>query len=274
MKASLLKQIMLVLMFGFSLALTNCASTSQQDEEYLEQGEQELASTDTEEYEQQGEATESNEDEMTAEDDGAVESPVEEIVEDEMTASTSDETEELVPEVVEETEMAASGETAEKTETWQAKATPATDNGWTEASSFEYTIVKGDTLTEVAQKVYGAASKWKTIAQASSVTNPDFILTGHVLKIPLINDTARQFSSTYTPTHTASNTAVRSGTTEATELVKIIVKKGETLSSIAQAELGNSAAWATIYEDNKANIPDPNRLTVGQVLNVRRAQAH
>jgi nucleoid-associated protein YgaU len=45
------------------------------------------------------------------------------------------------------------------------------------------------------------------------------------------------------------------------------VVSGDSLSSIAKAELGDSAHWKALYEANKELIgDDPNRLRIGQTL--------
>lgn len=44
------------------------------------------------------------------------------------------------------------------------------------------------------------------------------------------------------------------------------VKKGDTLSSIAQKLLGSSSKWTAIYEANRDTIKNPNMIYVGQVL--------
>jgi nucleoid-associated protein YgaU len=55
-----------------------------------------------------------------------------------------------------------------------------------EAGEQVYTVVKGDTLSAIAQRFYGKASLWKRIHQANTdqISNPDLIRPGQVLKIP------------------------------------------------------------------------------------------
>jgi len=43
-----------------------------------------------------------------------------------------------------------------------------------------------------------------------------------------------------------------------------IIQKGDTLSKIAQAQLGKAHRWKYLYELNKNRIKDPNKLRVGQ----------
>ena len=47
-----------------------------------------------------------------------------------------------------------------------------------------YTVVRGDTLWDIAVKEYSDGYKWSTIAQANSLTNPDLIFSGNVLVLP------------------------------------------------------------------------------------------
>lgn len=49
-----------------------------------------------------------------------------------------------------------------------------------------YTVVKGDTLSRIAKQFYGDANKWRKIfaANGDTITNPDLIHPGQILKIP------------------------------------------------------------------------------------------
>ena len=49
-----------------------------------------------------------------------------------------------------------------------------------------YTVQKGDTLSEIAQKQYGAASEYRKIFEANrdTLSDPDKIRPGQVLKLP------------------------------------------------------------------------------------------
>jgi nucleoid-associated protein YgaU len=54
------------------------------------------------------------------------------------------------------------------------------------AAQRTYTVAKGDTLSAIAQREYGAASKWRAIYEANrdQISNPDRIKPGQVLVIP------------------------------------------------------------------------------------------
>ena len=47
-----------------------------------------------------------------------------------------------------------------------------------------YTIEKGDNLWNIAVRAYGDGFSWTRIAKANSLSNPDLIFSGNVLKIP------------------------------------------------------------------------------------------
>ena len=46
------------------------------------------------------------------------------------------------------------------------------------------------------------------------------------------------------------------------------VKPGDTLSGIAKNELGNANAYMKIFEANRDQLTDPNKIKPGQVLNI------
>jgi nucleoid-associated protein YgaU len=49
-----------------------------------------------------------------------------------------------------------------------------------------YTVVSGDSLSKIAKREYGDASKWRAIYEANrdQIKNPDLIHPGQVLNIP------------------------------------------------------------------------------------------
>ena len=49
-----------------------------------------------------------------------------------------------------------------------------------------YTVVAGDTLSMIAKREYGDATKWKQIYEANkdTIKNPDLIYPGQTFKIP------------------------------------------------------------------------------------------
>lgn len=100
-------------------------------------------------------------------------------------------------------------------------------------TAITYTVKKGDTLSEIAQK-YGTT--YQELARINNIANPDLIYVGQVIKINVTAET------TYT------------------------VKSGDTLSGIA-SKYGTT--WQKLYEKNKSVIGnDPNLIKPGQVLKI------
>jgi nucleoid-associated protein YgaU len=68
----------------------------------------------------------------------------------------------------------------------QADAGTAAAGSTAGAGQRTYTVVKGDTLSAIAKREYGAAGKWKAIYEANrdKISNPDLIRPGQVLNIP------------------------------------------------------------------------------------------
>jgi nucleoid-associated protein YgaU len=64
-----------------------------------------------------------------------------------------------------------------------ARSTEALQNT---ADAQTYTVVQGDTLSHIAQRVYGKASRWQAIFDANrdQLDDPDRILPGQVLRLP------------------------------------------------------------------------------------------
>jgi nucleoid-associated protein YgaU len=54
------------------------------------------------------------------------------------------------------------------------------------ATSRTYTVVAGDSLSKIAKREYGDASKWHRIFEANrdKIQNPDLIHPGQVLNLP------------------------------------------------------------------------------------------
>ena len=69
-----------------------------------------------------------------------------------------------------------------------ADTVPAAQGGPGSIGARSYTVEKGDTLSAIAQRVYGRASHWTRIFEANRDTldNPDRIRPGQVLTLPEI----------------------------------------------------------------------------------------
>jgi nucleoid-associated protein YgaU len=65
-------------------------------------------------------------------------------------------------------------------------AVAASQSTGTIGSRKTYVVVKGDSLSKIAQREYGDANKWRTIFEANKdlINDPDLIYPGQELTIP------------------------------------------------------------------------------------------
>jgi nucleoid-associated protein YgaU len=105
-----------------------------------------------------------------------------------------------------------------------------------------YKVKRGDTLSGIAQKQLGDADRWPEIfvLNRAQIRHRDRIAVGQVFTLPA------------TPMQPAP------------KLYK--VKRGDTLSGIAEQQLGDAGRWPEIFRLNRDIISDPDRITPGQVL--------
>lgn len=109
-----------------------------------------------------------------------------------------------------------------------------------------YTVKAGDTLSAIASR-YSTSSS--TLASLNSLSNPNLIYVGQVLKVS-------SNTSTSSSTSSSANSTV-------TTAASYTVKAGDTLSAIA-------AKYGTTYQAlaSTNNISNPNDIYVGQVIKV------
>ena len=111
-----------------------------------------------------------------------------------------------------------------------------------------YTVREGDTLSGIAARELGDADRWPEIATLNNLSDPDSISVGQQLRIPVPVSSPPPPVGPPPPTNTRTYT----------------VRSGDTLSAIAQRELGSANRWPEIARLN--NISNPERIEVGQVL--------
>jgi nucleoid-associated protein YgaU len=105
-----------------------------------------------------------------------------------------------------------------------------------------YKVKRGDTLSSIADKQLGDADRWPEIfvLNRAQIRHRDRITPGQILALPA------------TPLQPQP------------KLYK--VRRGDTLSKIAEQQLGNADRWRDIFQLNRDVISDPNRISPGQVL--------
>jgi nucleoid-associated protein YgaU len=105
-----------------------------------------------------------------------------------------------------------------------------------------YKVKRGDTLSGIAQQQLGDADRWPEIfvLNRAQIRHRDLISIGQILTLPT------------TPMQPPP------------KLYK--VRRGDTLSGIAEQQLGDANRWPEIFRLNRDIISDPDRITPGQVL--------
>ena len=110
------------------------------------------------------------------------------------------------------------------------------------ADGDSYTVKQGDTLASIAEEQLSDASRWPEIfvLNRDIISDPDEIVPGQVLTLP-------RGPAGSTP-------------------VLYTVRRGDTLSAIAERELGDADRWPEIFGLNREMIEDPDEILPGQVL--------
>jgi nucleoid-associated protein YgaU len=106
-----------------------------------------------------------------------------------------------------------------------------------------YKVKRGDSLSSIADKQLGDANRWPEIfvLNRAQIRHRDRITVGQVLTLP--------------------------GATPIQPRPRLYkVRRGDTLSKIAEQQLGDANRWREIFTLNRDIISDPNRIVPGQVL--------
>lgn len=121
-----------------------------------------------------------------------------------------------------------------------------------------HTIKAGDTITELARLYYGDVRYVGVLLRANPlVIDPANIPIGTIITIPDVDDAAPPPTVDSRP---FTESPLSSAHTH-------VVRKGDTLYTIARLQLKAAARWKEIYELNKAVIgDDPNQLPLGASL--------
>jgi len=121
----------------------------------------------------------------------------------------------------------------------------------TEPSTERYTVRRGDSLWKIAEERLGDGTRYGELVDLNRAVldgRPDFLVPGTVLKVPTVED----------PPEGA-----------------YVVQPGDTLSEIAEDELGDATAYSSIFEasrdtvqTNGAHLSDPDLILPGWNLTI------
>lgn len=118
-----------------------------------------------------------------------------------------------------------------------------------------YVVQFGDTLSKIAQRIYGNAGHWHKLASINNISNPNKIFPGDTLYYESNADTVA-FAAAFKNINKQS----------------YVVKSGDTLTSIAHGVFGTPSTWKVLWGYNLNKIDNPHKIFVGQKLSYVRKQ--
>jgi nucleoid-associated protein YgaU len=136
-------------------------------------------------------------------------------------------------------------------------------------ASRTYKVEAGDSLAKISMKVYGKEKYWQKIFEANKdkMTSPDDLLrVGTALAIPAIAEAPAVPSDTVQAPPVEPPVVRNDPPKNETAKKTYKVKAGDTLSSIAKTQLGDSNKWRAIFTANKEKLQNPDALYEGMDL--------
>ena len=125
----------------------------------------------------------------------------------------------------------------------------------------KYTVQKGDSTWKLAQRFLGNGYRYVEIEKANNLKHNQHLEVGQVLNI---TKTAANTSEKVTAPGTQTEQQVTQPTNSGKSYT---VKAGDTLWSIAQAQLGSNYRWSELYKLNKQVVgTNPGLIYPGQSL--------
>jgi len=145
-----------------------------------------------------------------------------------------------------------------------------------------HVVAKGDTYRKLARLYYKDEAKWQVILDANKIPQQSLRI-GQKLVIPALIPPAPKQPTTgvaqlppasttppdATPPKATSSTPTRTGTPGTSQTYK--VKPGQSFMQIAREVYHDGSKWRTLYQANRAKLPDPSdpeSLRTGTVLTV------
>jgi nucleoid-associated protein YgaU len=123
-----------------------------------------------------------------------------------------------------------------------------------------YTVVEGDNLWTLAEKVYSSGYNFVDIATSNGITNPDYITVGQKIKMPSVQAKEPTVGDITSP---AAMTKAELSVSPTHAVVQ-----GDSLWNIAQKEYNDPYKWTRIAMLNPT-ITNPDFIMPGQVLKLK-----
>jgi LysM repeat protein len=144
----------------------------------------------------------------------------------------------------------------------RARALPEDERG--------FVVVRpGDSLSSIAARVLGAASRWREIWDLNRdfVPNPRLVFPGQTLRLPPDATEPRS------PEPQEAEPSAVAEPDPDTPARTYVVRAMDSLTWIAKRELGDGGRWREIWLANRDRLPSPNLLYPGMVLKLPRTEA-
>lgn len=157
-----------------------------------------------------------------------------------------------------------------------------TSNHWV-----KHSVKKNESLYGIAKHYLGAGEKWQVIVAANShLSSPERLREGMTLRIPTNKNSALAAAPKAKPTLRLGRPGIvrtparrpnvandeagdhEHSTKPPSGTKSYVVRKGETLSSIALTQMGSKSHWKKLYHANRETLPNPNSLREGQKLTI------
>jgi nucleoid-associated protein YgaU len=130
------------------------------------------------------------------------------------------------------------------------------------AGSSEYVVQKGDNLMLIASRSLGSKSRWTEIRDMNPRIDPKSLKVGTKLAMPASASVSKSGAPAATPVHKSATAPASKNPSGSTGTY--VVRKGDTMKSIAEHALGDRARWSEIAASNPKL--DPHHLSVGTSL--------
>jgi nucleoid-associated protein YgaU len=123
-----------------------------------------------------------------------------------------------------------------------------------------YTVVSGDNFERISQKVYGSRRFGMAIARANPLLDPRRLREGMTIRVPVDPGNIQGVPAD------EDGEAAGDRTPPETPTIEYTVRRGDTLSSIAQAFYGSVRHVDFLFGANRDRLATKDDLRLGQVL--------
>lgn len=118
-----------------------------------------------------------------------------------------------------------------------------------------YTVRRGDTIEQIAQRELGARDLAPAISRANPLLDPARLRAGQVIQIPVDPSNIQGRDVRQTP---LASVAVKGH--------EYVVKAGDTLAEISKRHYGSTAHWKLILDANRDRLKDERSIRPGQTI--------